>query len=318
MKVPHAPKVLLMGAMFWAAPAYGQTLAQLTSACVGAGGSARLCTGAAVGAQAFQSQVGLLAGTGVEVPGTATTLGTRVGGGPRLAFSVRAGLVDMTFPDLSDPLVTREGGSIATTIHGRVSAGLFEGIQLMPTVGGFLSLDVFGQASLLFLPEGEGLSEGARSYSAGIRVGVLREGFTVPGVSLSVAKRFPDDLARLSAGGPGGFELSSDVTSYRATVGKDLFAVEWLVGLGYEEYDGEVTIDVANTGEQGGRARVTGPVHSDRLMYFGGASTTFGIVLTLSVEAGWAEGFDAVSGWDGPHDPTSSTLFGGLSARLTL
>ena len=51
MKVPHAPKVLLMGAMFWAAPAYGQTLAQLTTACVGAGGSARLCTGAAVGAQ---------------------------------------------------------------------------------------------------------------------------------------------------------------------------------------------------------------------------------------------------------------------------
>jgi len=39
--------------------------------------------------------VGLLAGTGVEVPGTATTLSTRVGGGPRLAFSVRAGLVGL-------------------------------------------------------------------------------------------------------------------------------------------------------------------------------------------------------------------------------
>ena len=318
MKVLDAVKVLLMGAMSWAAPAYGQTPAQLATACVDAGGSTRLCSGAAVGAQALQSQIGLLAGTGVEVSGTATTLGTRVGGGPRLAFSVRAGLVDMAFPDLSDPLVTRKGGSIATTIHGRVSAGLFDGIQLMPTVGGFLSVDVFGQASLLFLPEDEGVSEGPRSYSAGIRVGVLREGFTVPGVSVSVAKRFPDDSAYLSAGGPVVIELSPGVMSYRATVGKDLFAVEWLVGLGYEEYDGEVTIDVANTGGQSGRSRITGPIHSDRLMYFGSASTTFGILLTLSIEAGWAEGFDAVSGWDGPHDPTSSTLFGGLSARLTL
>lgn len=318
MKARGALPALLVGAMVWTASVAGQTPDQLRASCEGAGGDARLCTGAAIAAQALQAQVGLLAGVGVEVPGTATTLGTRVGGSPRLAFSIRAGLVDMSFPDLSDPLVTREAGGVATTIHGRVSAGVFDGFQLMPTVGGFLSLDVFGQASLLFLPEDEGLSEGARSYSAGVRVGVLREGFTVPGVSVSVAKRFPDDLAYLAAGGPGMIDLSSGVTAYRATVGKDLFAVEWLGGIGYEEYDGSVTIDVADTGGSGGRAQFSSPLRSDRVMYFGGASTTIGIVLTLSIEAGWAEGFDAVSGWDGPHDPSSSTLFGGLSARLTL
>jgi len=317
--IPRATATALMiGVTAWAAPASGQTVALLEASCIEAGGGARLCSGSAIAAQALQAQVGLLAGTGVEVPGTATTLGTRVGGGPRLAFSMRAGLVDMSAPDLSDPLVTREIGAVATTIHGRVSAGVFDGFQLMPTVGGFLSLDVFGQASLLFLPEDEGVSEGARSYSAGVRVGVVREGFTVPGVSVSVAKRFPDELAFLAAGGPAVIELAPGVTAYRATVGKDLFAVEWLGGIGYEEYDGTVTIDVADTGGSGGRVQVSSPLRSDRLMYFGGASTTIGIVLTLSVEAGWAEGFEAVPGWDGPHDPSSRTLFGGLSARLTL
>ena len=318
MKARVSAVALIAGAMVWGVPSSAQTPGQLAEACIVAGGSTRLCTGAAVGARAIQSQAGLLAGAGVEVPGTATTLGTRVGGGPRLAFSVRAGLVDMSFPDLSDPLVTREAGTMATAVHGRASAGLFDGFQVMPTVGGFLSLDVFGQASLLFLPEDEGLTGGSRSYSAGLRVGVLREGFTVPGMSVSVAKRFPDDVSYLAAGGPGGSEVAPSVISYRAALGKDLFAIEWLAGVGYDEYDGDVTLDVVDSGGVASRVTTSAALGSDRIMYFGGASTTLGIILTLSIEAGWAEGFEAVPGWDGPHDPTSGTLFGGLAARLTL
>lgn len=318
MRKLRAVAAVLAGIGISVSPASAQTPGQLDAACVDAGGSPRLCTAGAVGAQAIQAQVGLLAGTGVEVPGTATTLGTRIGGGPRLAFSTRLGLVRMSFPDLSDPLVTRKAGATATTFHGRVSAGLFDGFQLMPTVGGFLSVDAFGQASLLFLPSDEGLSDGSTSFTAGVRIGILREGFTVPGVTVSVAKRFPDDVALLADGAPGQFELSTSVTSYRLTAGKDLFAVEWLAGVGYEEYDGDVVLDVVATGGTGGRVSLAEPLRSDRLMYFGGASTTLGIVLTLSFEAGWAKGFDAVSGWDGPHDPGSGTLFGGLAARLTL
>lgn len=318
MKARGTAAALITGAMMWVVPSSAQTPGQLAEACTVAGGAAQLCTGAAVGARAIQSQVGLLSGTGVEIPGTATTLGTRVGGGPRLAFSLRAGLVDMSFPDLSDPLVTREAGAMATAVHGRASAGLFDGFQLMPTVGGFLSLDVFGQASLLLVPEDEGLTGGSRSYSAGVRIGVLREGFTVPGISVSVAKRFPEDVSYLAAGGLGGIEVEPGVISYRAVLGKDLFAIEWLAGVGYDEYDGNVTLDVMDSGAVGSRVTISAPLGSDRLMYFGGASTTLGIVLTLSIEAGWAEGFEALPGWDGPHDPTSGTLFGGLAARLTL
>lgn len=318
MTARGAVATVVTSLMICTSPVDAQTPAQLQSACVGAGGGSRLCTGAAIAAHAIQGQVGLLAGAGVEVPGTATTLGTRVGGGTRFSVSVRTGLVPMAFPDLSDPFVTDEAGGIASTVQGQVAAGVFEGLQLMPTVGGFLSLDLFGQASLLLVPQGEGLSEGARSYAMGARVGILREGFTVPGVSVSVARRFPGTVAYVADVDAAALELDSGVTAYRATVGKDLFAVEWLAGFGIDEFDGSATIDVTDTVGSGGSVQVSGPVRSDRRLYFGSASTTVGIVLTLSIEAGWAEGFEAVPGWDGPYDPESRTLFGGVSARLTL
>ena len=299
-------------------PVSAQMPVQLELACERAGGSSRGCVGAFVSARALHSQVGLLAGVGAEVPGTATTLGTRFGGSPRLSFSAGVGFVDMSFPDLSDPHISREARAVASTVNGRVVAGVFEGFRLMPTVGGFLSLDIIGQASLLFLPENEGLSEGSHSYSAGFRLGVLREGFTVPGVSLSVARRFPDDIAYLATGTPGTIRLAPEVTAYRATVGKDLLAVEWLAGVGYEEYASEATLDVMEAEGRDGYLRVTGPIRSDRLIYFGSAATTIGILFTLSLELGWAEGFDSPLGWSGPYDPTTGTLFGGLSVRATL
>lgn len=310
--------VLLTAGATFASPARAQSAAELGEACFAAGGSTRLCRGSVIAAQALTAQVGLLAGTGAEVPGTATTLGTRVGGGPRLAFSVRAGLVDMGYPELIDPLVTSEGGGLASTLHVRASAGLFDGLQLMPTVGGFLSVDVFGQASLLFLPDDQGVSAGSRSYSLGLRVGLLREGFTVPGISLSAARRFPDDFEYPTGGGAAILDVSPSVTSYRAIVGKDLFAVEWLAGIGYDRYRGDVVMDLLDDSGLGTRVEVSGPLEDGRLLYFGGASMTLSLVLTMSVEVGWARGFDPVSGWTGPHDPTAGTAFGALAARLTL
>ena len=299
-------------------PGYAQTPVQLETACERAGGATRVCVAAAIGAEALHSQVGLLAGIGAEVPGTATTLGTRVGGGPRIGFSVGLGFVKMSFPDLTDPLVTREAGAMASSVQGRVVAGIFEGFRLMPTVGGFLSLDVIGQGSLFFLPENEGISQALHSYSAALRLGILREGFTVPGISVSVAKRFPDDLEYLGTGSPGVISLAPKVTAYRATVGKDIYALEWSAGIGFEEYVSDVTLDVLKSRGVDGYARATGPIRSDRFIYFGSASTTIGILLNLALEVGWAEGFDSPMSWGGPHDPSSGTLFGGLSVRVTM
>jgi hypothetical protein len=305
--------VLLVGP--WRGGA-AQSPAEIAAACAAAGGLAEPCAAAALTGRALMGQVGLLAGGGAEIPGTASTLGTRVGGGPRLSFFARGAALDAGLPDLGTA-TGAELGFAATALQAGVAAGLFDGFRLMPTVGGFLSADAFAQASFLFLPASEGFGGNAQSLTAGVRVGILREGFSVPGVSVTAARRFPGEVDFGPAGvtrpavtvGPG-------VTSLRAVAGKDLLAVELMGGVGWDDYSGEATLRVLDDADS--VVITTGELSGSRRLYFGSAAMTFGIVLSLSVQVGWADGFDPVAAYAGSFDPASGTLFGWLSARLTL
>jgi hypothetical protein len=299
-----------------AAQTTGSTPDAAATACVGAGGQAALCGAAAAAGLAAQGHMALLAGLGSEIGGTATTLGTRVQGGPRLTFSGRLAAVDASLPDLSDPAGAGERGGFVPAVHAEMALGLFEGLRLMPTVGGFLSLDAFGRAAFLLLPESQGYSGGATAISAGIRVGVFREGFTIPGVSASISRRFIGSVDVGATADPASVSLDPGVTSIRATVGKDLFAVEWLAGFGWDDFGGDVVLRAADG--VGGTASAAGSIDASRRLWFASASMTFSIVLNLALEAGWAEGFDPIAAYSGAYDPTSGALFGAVSARLIL
>jgi hypothetical protein len=294
----------------------GQTPDALAEACVGQGGSAAACAASATAGQALQGHLGLLGGLGSEVSGTATTLGTRIEGGPRFALAARMGGVDMDLPDLARGSGSGGDGALAWAIHGDLTLGLFDGFQLMPTVGGFLSIDAFGRAAFLFLPSSLGFDGNTSAYTAGVRVGVFREGFTIPGVSVSVSRRFVGAVDLGGADEATSVRVDPTVTSYRATVGKDLFAVEWLAGMGWEDYGGDVRVTVPDG--LGGSVAATEEVTSSRRIYFASASMTFSIILNVALEAGWAEGFGPVAAYDGSFDPSSGTPFGSLSMRLIL
>lgn len=295
-----------------------QTPDDLAMACVTAGGDPALCAAASVAARSVFGSVGLLSGFGSEVPGTASNLGTRIGGGPRIAFSARAGAVDMGLPDLTDPTGLGETSFIVPAVDAGITFGLFDGLRLLPTVGGFLSVDLFARASLLFLPQSEGFEGSVRAYSVGARLGVFREGFTIPGVSLSVARRFSGgfDFGDTGAGDPTDLTLNPAVTSLRATIGKDVLAVEVIAGVGWDRYTGDAGVRVADGA--GGLSTASGKMTGSRFLYFGGAAMTFNIVLSVSVEGGWADGFDPVAAYTGAHDPTKGAPFGSFSLRLTL
>ena len=284
------------------------------AACVTAGGQPAACGLAAVVGLSSQAHLALLGGLGSEVSGTATTLGTRVQGGPRLTFAVRLGLADAALPDPGDPSRTARGP--ASALHADVALGLFEGLRLMPTVGGFLSLDAFGRAAFVRGGGAAGFGSGSSVYTAGVRVGIFREGFTIPGVSASISRRFVGAVDVGNAGDLVQLRVDPGVTSIRATAGKDLFAVEWLVGFGWDDFGGDLVLR-ADDGASG-VVTLTTPVDGSRRLWFASASRTFSIVLNLSIEAGWAEGFDPVASYSGAYDPTASVLFGGLSARLIL
>lgn len=103
----------------------------------------------------------------------------------------------------------------------------------------------------------------------------------------------------------------------RATVGKDLLSLGLLAGVGWDFYGGNYQTDWtdADTGE---RIQFDGPLRRDRHLWFGGASMNF-LILQLSAEFGWADGFDPVPGYLGaPFDATAGDLFGSLAFRLTI
>jgi len=315
-------RVLLIALAGLALPASAgaQDVESLADACVAGGGEVVRCTELAVTARALQGHLGLSTGLGSEVAGSAGTLGRRLGATPRIALEARAAFAHLALPDLADPgsEPSREATFVVPSIRGGITAGVFDGFSLLPTVGGFLSLDLLAHGSVVFLPTSEGFDGKASALTLGARLGILRESFTLPGVSVSFSRRMLGSVAYGSAEGPGGGEVEVDpsVTSVRATVGKDLLAVGLLLGMGWDHYSGSATIRAATDG--GIVSEGTSSFTSSRRLYFAGAAWNF-LVLQLSAEAGWAGGFGAVTGYRGaPFDPTGGNFYGSMAFRLTI
>ena len=278
------------------------------------------CLEGATAAQALLGHTGLLAGLGSEIAGSPTTLGRRIGSTPRVALSIRSGGLYARLPDLTDRqnAPAREARFFVPTLHGSVALGVFDGFRLLPTVGGLLSLDLFAQTSMLFLPKGQGFDGRVGSLSFGARFGILRESFTLPGITISASRRLLGvvRLGNVPQGDPTEVEVDPSVASYRLTVGKDLFAVGFLLGTGWDMYSTDARIGVADGVT--GSVTVEERLKASRPLFFGGASLNF-LVLQLSAELGWVKGFSAPSGYSGAEfDPTRGSLFGSLAARLTI
>ncbi len=298
-----------------------QDVDRLAARClVVASASATPCLEGAIAAQALLAQTGLLAGLGSEVAGSPSTLGRRVGSSPRIALSLRAGGLEARLPDITDRQNTpsREAVFFLPTVHGSVALGVFDGFRLRPTVGGFLSLDLLAQTSVIFFPEGRGFAGNVSALSVGLRVGVIRETFTLPGVTLSVSRRLLGvvRMADVPLGDPTQVEIAPTVSAYRLAVGKDLFAVGLLLGAGWDVYSTDARITVAD--DLRGIVTVEDSLKAQRALFFGSASWSL-LVLQLSAELGWAHGVSSPAGYSGADfDPARGSWFGSLAARLTL
>jgi hypothetical protein len=296
-----------------------QNVESLATQCAGSGGTVAQCTELAITARSLQGHVGLMAGLGSEIAGSAGTLGRRLGTTPHIAGNLRVAFADVSLPDLYDTGsdLPRKTTFVIPSMQAGVGVGLFDGFSVLPTVGGILSLDLFASGSVLFLPSGEGFQGGAGALTLGGRLGIFRESFTLPGVALSVSRRSLGSVRLGDATGPwGSVELAPRVTSLRVTVGKDLLGVGVLAGAGRDWYGGRATIQVR---EEGGNvvSASDGDYGHARSVVFGGASLNF-LILQVSSEVGWAHGFSAVPGQDGSvFDPTAGTLYGSLAFRLT-
>lgn len=308
----------------------------LPRAAVGQEELVRRCDASSAGAQAqefcrliaqaveiAQPRIGLAASGGNPVPGTASTLGMRIGSMPRLSGSgrVTAVLVDL-------PPIQRAGAGDgitvpATTLNVDGTVGLFSGFSPAPTVGGVASVDLLGSAGILLVPAGDGFrSQQPFTWAIGTRVGLLRESFLTPGASVSAMYRRIGDTSY------GNIQLQSDQDAYfaadlsalslRAAVSKRFFLLGATAGLGWDRYSSDVVFRA-----QAGGAR-TDVLHVEdlentRVSAFGNLSYTL-LILSIVAELGWQSGGDTVEGLPGYADVDGSAgaLFGGLALRLSI
>ena len=321
----RAPRPRSLGAAVVAASvgfalgAGAQSPETLRDRCVQAGGATAACTDVAVGARAVAGQIGLLTGWGSEVPGSSSTLGRKIGNSPRVSLSVRAGAMSIGLPDLFYEGVgpAPSVSFLVPAVHAALALGLLDGFSPLPTVGGVFSLDLLGSLGIVMPPSSQGFRGSATGGSVGGRLGLLRESFTLPGVSLSFTHRFVGGaaLGDPTLGDPASITVDPEVTSLRVTVGKDLFGVGVLAGWGWDDTSTDAVVTVARVGPS--PATAAAKVGGKRHMYFGGLALNF-LLLQLSAEGGWAQGYAMLPAAGGSaFDAEGGSAFGSLALRFT-
>ena len=309
---------LMLALLGLAAPGAAQSAAQLAASCATASGGADWCAAGATAYQAAASGIGLAASAGSDIPGTSSTLGWRRGLGPRMALSARFTGARIPLPDLAGALAIHlpELRSTISTATLEGAVGLFDGLRWAPRYGGFLSLDLVASVGVLGLARADGFAGNAHSAGIGARLGLLRESFGVPGVSVSAVRRFLGDVRLGAAGAPVAVRLEPVATSVRALIGKEFAAAGIVAGTGWDRYSGAVTIEGPESGRGPRSVTLDGPA-LDRLLLFVGVSRTWQVVLVAG-EIGWAAGFDGLPDPTvQPFDPGAGSVFGSLSLRVT-
>ncbi len=295
-----------------------QSAQQRSAFCVAAGGIASACAAGAVAVRQAAAQIGLMASPGAEIPGEGSTLGRRLGGMPRVAAWVRGGVQSVGLPKQDQPTSPEDESSLAPAFQLGLGLGLFDGFQLLPTVGGLLSLDVVAHASFLSLGGKSGFGDRVDVVSVGARVGLLRESFTLPGVSVSAARRISGSYRVGDIAAGDSIEVLGDpsYTSVRVTVSKDLFAFGVLAGVGWDDFSADTQI-IANDA-LGGAVLAEGGLDDSRTLYFASVTKQLGVLAWMTLEGGWARGFGPVGGYRGGFDPGGSTVFGSVALLLKL
>lgn len=304
-------------------PATAQDLTPLVDQCA-SGGSAELltsCQSAVLVIQAVRGGIGLADVAGADLAGASSTIGRRLGSAPRVSLDLRLRMARFAMPDMlgGGTGVAGENTINGYGIKGSVAVGLLDGFSLMPTVGGLLSLDLLGSASLILLGESDGFLGDEGIVSVGGRLGIFRESFTMPGLTLSVLRSFGQSV-EWGAATVSGSQMDTDIstTSVRAIIGKDFFTLAVFGGLGWNWDQGEMGVQVSDPTIPGGQGiGRMGDLTTRRSVYFAGVSITR-LVFQFSLEGGLARGYDGLAGYSGAYDPGAITPFASVAGRLTI
>jgi hypothetical protein len=276
-------------------------------------GSVTYCESLADAAVTLPARLAIGAVGGNPVAGTASTLGMRVPGSPRWSIALRGTIARASLPPIEDE---RAMTPRLWSVNADASAGLFNGFNLVPTIGGFGSIDVLGSAGVLSVTDDGFELSSPLTWALGTRVGILRESFTAPGVSISAMYRsLPDVEFGKPSSGPYFENAGQNVVSLRGTVGKRILGIGLAGGIGYDRVrsDVRVAFDVPATVFPNRMTIEEQGVTFGRTSFFGNVSYTL-LILNMAAELGWQEAGERPAG--AHRDTAKGGLFGGLAVRL--
>jgi hypothetical protein len=301
------------------APARAQ-VAALTAQCsaLPAGDARRYCNLVAEAVVTVQPVLGIAAAGGNPVAGTASTVGMRMGASPRLSLTARASGVLAQSPGILSATATGTRHFFVPALGVDGALGLLEGLSLAPTVGGVLSLDALAGLTLVPLP-GDFQERAKLSWAVGGRLGLLRESFTLPGVSASLMYR---RLGRVTLGDPslvasdGFFRSSLSMLSLRGAASKRIYLLDVTVGAGLDRILSDTRFGSAATSVP--YTYTANGLKTDRGCAFVDVAWT-SLVWQMVGELGWQGGPGAFPELLPVGAGTAGgALFGSLALRLTI
>lgn len=326
--MPRASRLAVLAAVVAMAPAAAHAQQDGPVTACGEADDAFFCRAVAQSAEALVPLVVLVGTGGNPVPGTASTLGMRLTSAPRWTIGARMSVGRGSSPTPESPADAIANGGpqpsftltpSAFALEG--SVGVLPGWNPFPTVGGVASLDLlFGASVVPLLASDEYGGTGGWNWGAGARLGLLRESFTLPGVSVSAmyrqarAIRLGDEELQTSRSYMGG-DLS--VLSLRAAASKAVLLLNLSGGVGYDIIHGD--LDLGYDGASGPSRLTADDMRMQRLNAFGTVSYTL-MVLNFVLGAGWQEAPPEVPDGNaaGADWSPGSAFFGTLVLRLSI
>ena len=276
------------------------------------------CNLAAAAVQLMQPRVGLALWGGNPVPGTASTVGLRRARTPRISAAARVRALRVTVPPLLDRTASRAEHGLVTSAALQSSFGLYHGFSPLPTVGGVLSVDALTRLAVARLPVGKGFESAAVwGWSAGVRLGLFRESFTLPGVSLTATYGRSSGVALGDAAGlttDGAAEGAVSVLGAALVASRRVLGLRLAGGLSWDRYASDVTLRY--TGPATGPGTLAGDAVLYRTAGFGSITWTR-LIVHGSLEVGWQEAapLPPLPPDVAPIDPAGLWL--GLAIRVT-
>jgi hypothetical protein len=285
------------------------------------------CQLAARAFRAAYAQTGILAAGGNPVPGLESTRGITLGLVPKTTASLRVSVARQLLPDLAS-VSGDDRTATATAIRLGTATRLFDGVAAGP-INGVGAVDLLLDAALL--PAAGQSRDAAAAFGAGARIGIVRETFGTPGVSLAAMYRHvgrqqyghlcpvPDVSCDGATRGEASFAVND--ASGRLTVGKRVGPVGLLGGVGIDRFStSDGVVSVVQGGIDATRADYGIQRHDTRWSFFGNLSYAL-IVGSLVAEGGWMEGGEpdlVVDGDLGGYQAGKGTPFGSLALRISL